>query len=125
MRRLPPVNKKILFSALSVLDLSVRGTAMGTAYLHTLQFNRGCEVTPIVPATRSARLFRLTSIRTRAFAARFQLESVVRALPSFRRSQSADRFELSTNRIEAVAQSPGRGGKTRGLWQRSYQGISS
>jgi len=72
---------------------------MGTAYFRTLQFNRGCEATPIASATPSARLFRLTSIRTRAFgasfSARFQLESVVRALPSLSRSPSADRFELS------------------------------
>ena len=40
-------------------------------------------------------------------------------------SQFADSFELSTKRIEAVAQSPGRGGRTRGLRQRFYQSAPS
>ncbi len=70
---------------------------MGTAYFRTLQFNRDCEATPIAPATRSARLcsaslpFALARF-VESSSVRFQLEPVVRALPSLRRSQSADRF---------------------------------
>ena len=124
MRRLPPVNKKILFSA------GPLGSQHRHGYTILSHPTFSCDRETLgTPATRSARLFRLTSIRTRTFvessSARFQLESVVRALPSLSRSQSADSLELSPNRIEAVAQSPGRGGKTRVLWQRCYQGVPS
>src|SRR5436190_987446 len=91
MRRLPPVNKKYS----SVLDVTVPGTANGI--LSRLEFNRGCESFPQrsrrpIHSSASASLpFVLTPL-VELSSARFQLESVVRALPSLSRSQSADRF---------------------------------
>ena len=49
-----------------MLDLSVPGTAMVAQRFPTLEFNRGREAALRVPDAQSARLFRLTSIRTHA-----------------------------------------------------------
>ena len=119
MRRLPPVKQKNPLQC-----WTSRFPAPPLAYDTFRSLNSIAAVGPPCALAPPDSLVCATSLpfALAPCSARFQLESVVRALPSLSRSQSADRLSYPQTGSKAVRSRPDAAAWTRVLWQRSYQG---